>query len=131
MIKMVYAWRDRAELGAERCEEHYRTVHAELARGVYEGFPGFVALTYNRVREARVNDENEAVSHAVTPDFDAFIELWFEDQASFDAALSQPGLDRMFVDHANFMETDIPANIRIYDVDETLVVGRLVLDDQG
>lgn len=123
MIKVVYSWRDRAELGAQQCERHYLSSHVHLAREAFVGTPGFRALVYNRVREARVNHFNARASVAVEHDMDAFIELYFDDLESMDEAFKQPTLTAMFEDHENFMETETAANVHIYFVDETLVAG--------
>jgi uncharacterized protein (TIGR02118 family) len=125
VIKVLYAWRDDPDLGAEACEAHYRANHVRLARAAFDGTPGFVALLYNRVRSAKVNDHNAREGRPVTSDIDAFVELYFTDQASMDAAFAKPELTAMFEDHPNFMETDVEANVRIYEVDELVVWGEL------
>jgi uncharacterized protein (TIGR02118 family) len=125
MIKVVYAWRDRTALGAERCEQHYLSNHVQLARKAFVGTPGFRALVYNRVRETRVNHYNARTSVRVEPEMDAFIELYFDDLESMEQAFKQPTLTAMFEDHENFMETETSANVHIYYVEETLVAGSL------
>jgi uncharacterized protein (TIGR02118 family) len=122
VIKMLYAWRDHPDRTAEECEHHYRTVHMELARRAYTGVPGFRALRYSRVRRHFVNDHNRPEPIEAPPDMDAFVELWFDDRASLEAAFGTPELAAMFDDHVNFMAVDIPANVRIYELDETTIL---------
>ena len=122
MIKMLYAWRDNPALTAEQCESHYRTVHMDLARRAFTGVTGFRALRYNRVRRHSVNDYNQPTAEEAQPDIDAFVELYFDDEATLRAAFARPELAAMFDDHENFMAVDVPANVRIYELDETTVL---------
>ncbi len=84
--------------------------------------PGFRSLTFNRVIRQQVNDYNAREARDVTPDMDAFVELCFDDAATLQAAFARPPLQALFDDHENFMETDVEANIRIYHVDETVIL---------
>jgi uncharacterized protein (TIGR02118 family) len=122
MVKVMFSWKDRPDRTPEECEAHYRKVHMQLAREAFTGVDGFRRLVYNRVRGHRVNDHNNPVSHPAPADFDAFVELWFESPELMAAAMGRPPLDAMFADHVNFMETDAPANIRIYEVDEDVIL---------
>jgi uncharacterized protein (TIGR02118 family) len=124
MIKIVFGWRDDPKRTADECERHYREVHMELARTAYDGAPGFRSLRYNRVRREQVNDYNGREARDVQPDMDAFVELCFEDAESLREAFRNPVLETMFEDHGNFMQTDVAANIRIYHVDETVILER-------
>lgn len=118
MVKMMFSWKDRSDRTAEECEGHYRAVHMGLAREAFDGVEGFRRLVYNRVRSHRVNDFNSPESHPADTDFDAFVELWFDSPELLAQAMGRPPLDAMFKDHVNFMETDIPASTRIYELDE-------------
>jgi uncharacterized protein (TIGR02118 family) len=118
----MYAWRDNPALTAEQCEQHYRTVHMELARRTYTGVPGFRALRYSRVRRHLVNDYNQPVAVETPTDMDAFVELYFDDAETLQAAFTRPELAAMFADHENFMAVDIPANVRVYELDETTIL---------
>ncbi|HEX3947638.1 MAG TPA: EthD family reductase [Acidimicrobiales bacterium] len=122
MVKVMFSWKDRSDRTAEECEAHYRAVHMGLARAAFDGVEGFRRLVFNRVRSARVNDYNHPVSQPAEPDFDSFVELWFDSQELLVEAMGTPPLDAMFEDHVNFMETDIPANIRIYEIDEAVIL---------
>jgi uncharacterized protein (TIGR02118 family) len=124
MIKMMFGWRDRPELSAEQCEHHYRTVHMPMARAAFEGTDGFIAIVFNRVRSAAKNDFNQPERIAVEPDLDGILELYFRDEDSMRAAFAQPQMKRMFEDHPNFMHTETAGNVRIYEVDETVILGR-------
>lgn len=123
-VKYVFGWRDHPDLGAEECERHYRQVHMKMAEQAYDGVDGFVAIVYNRVRSHAVNDYNQAVRYERDPDMDAFCEIFFRDEASLAAAFALPAMKTLFDDHVNFMDVDVPANIRIYAVDETVFIGK-------
>ena len=123
MIKMRFAWRDRPGLSAAQCEEHYRTVHMGLARSAFENVDGFVAVVYERVRGAAVNDFNKPERRAVVPDVDASCDVYFRDEESMRRAFERPQMAAMFEDHENFMDTESLANVRIYDVEETVFLG--------
>jgi uncharacterized protein (TIGR02118 family) len=123
MVKMIFGWRDRPGMTAQDCEAHYRAVHMNLARAALDGVDGFQGLVYNRVRSHQVNDFNQPQAHPEKPDLDAILELYFRDQDSLQAAFGTPALTAMFDDHVNFMDTESPANIRIYTVDETVFFG--------
>lgn len=124
MIKVVFGWKDNPDLSPEECEVHYREVHMDLARECFADVDGFHALVYNRVRSHAVNNFNDPTAVPRDPDLDAFVELFMADQDSMDRAFANPQMTRMFEDHQNFMATDIPANVRIYHVDEDVFFGR-------
>lgn len=123
MIKLRFSWRDRPGMTAEQCEDHYRTVHMNLARAGFDGVDGFLAVVYERVRSAAVNDFNQPERRVVEPDFDAACELYFLDEPSMQQAFQRPQMAAMFADHVNFMDTESPANVRIYEVEETVFFG--------
>lgn len=122
MVKVVFGWKDNPELGSDQCEAHYRAHHMPLAREVFTGADGFRLLRYNRVRAHRVNDYNTPAARPAEPDMDAFVELYFDSATQLEAAMAHPVLRRMFDDHPHFMATGTPANIRIYEVDEEVVL---------
>ena len=124
MIKFLYAWRDNPNRTAAECDAHYRNVHMAMAKQVYTDAEGFVAIAYNRVKKHTVNDNNEPAAIERPSDIDAFVELWFEDRASLEKAFGHPVLAQMFDDHANFMDVEGPANIRVYEVDEDVFFGK-------
>lgn len=123
MIKLVFAWRDHPALGAEACEAHYRANHMALARKAFDGVEGFRALAYNRVRRHFVNDFNRPESIDRPTDIDAWVELYFDSKEQLEAAFGTPEMQALFDDHPNFMDVDIPANVRVYDVDEEVFFG--------
>lgn len=122
MIKMVYAWRDRPGMTAAACEAHYRDTHMRLARAAFADVDGFVSLRFNRVREYRVNDFNQPESREAEADVNSWVELYFENAEKLQAAFARPELAAMFDDHVNFMATDEPENIKIYRVDEEVIL---------
>jgi hypothetical protein len=123
VIKMMFGWRDHPEKSAAECEQHYRAVHMDMARKAFDGADGFIAVVYNRVRGAAVNDFNLPVRREVEPDLDAIVELYFRDEQSMRAAFGRPEMARMFDDHPNFMATESVANVRIYEVEESVFFG--------
>lgn len=124
MIKVMFSWKDNPERTADDCEAHYRAVHLEMARRVFRDADGFKKLVYNRVSGHRVNDYNEREAHPAEPDFDAFIELWFDSTRQLASAMDNPILLEMFADHQNFMDVTTAPNIRIYDLEEEVVLSR-------
>jgi hypothetical protein len=124
MVKTVFSWRDNPALTAQQCEAHYRNVHMALARSTYTDMDGFIALVYNRVRQHSVNDNNQPEARSAPIDVDAYCELWFRDSDSMRRGFDHPGLALMFADHGNFMDIDRPANIHIYEVEETVILGK-------
>jgi hypothetical protein len=120
---MIFGWRDNPSLSPQECEDHYRHVHMKLARACFDGADGFIAVAYNRVRSAAVNDYNQPERREVDPDIDAFCELYFRDAESMQRAFEQPRMRLMFEDHSNFMNTQTRSNVRIYQVDETVFFG--------
>lgn len=123
MLKMIYAWKDHPDRTPEECEAHYRKVHMVLARRLYDGVPGFGALVYNRVRDSFVNDHNRPGRVEADRDVDAWVELYFHDRASFEATAQTLDMRPLFDDHENFMAVDVPASVRVYEVDETVFYG--------
>lgn len=121
---MLFAWRDHPQRTAEECERHYREVHIPLAREAFEAVDGFVAMAYNRVIRHTVNDYNTREAKERESDIDAFLEMWFEDGERLEQAFKHPVLSTMFDDHANFMDVESPANIRVYHVEEDVYLGR-------
>lgn len=123
MIKLVFSWKDHPGRTAEECDEHYRRVHMKLAEAAFDGAAGFGGLVYNRVKDSWVNDFNEPSRVDAEPIADAWVELYFKDRATLEAAFQRPLMHTLFDDHPNFMAVDVPSNIRVYDVDEVLYVG--------
>ena len=123
MLKLVYSWKDHPDRSAEECEAHYRAVHMSLARSLYAGVQGFRGLVYNRVRDSFVNDRNRPARVEADRDVDAWVELYFDDRESFEAAARDKDMSVLFDDHVNFMAVDTPGNIRVYEVDETVFFG--------
>lgn len=123
MIKVVFSWKDRPDLSPEACDAHYRQVHTRLATEAFRGVAGFGGLVYNRVRDSWVNDYNLPERVAAEPVADAWVELYFDDRASLEAAFQRPIMRTLFDDHVHFMAVDTPSNIRVYEVDELVYAG--------
>ena len=123
MIKILFGWSDHPDLTAEECDAHYRATHMQLAREAFEGVDGFHALVYNRVNRHFVNNFNEPGAIERPTDMDSFVELYFRDRESLEAAFGRPQMKALFDDHPNFMQTDVEANVRAYDVEEVVFYG--------
>jgi hypothetical protein len=98
-------------------------VHMDMARTAFDGADGFVAVVFNRVRSAGVNDFNRPERRTVEPDLNSILELYFRDEESMRKAFAHPQMALMFEDHPNFMDTDSEANVRIYEVEESVFFG--------
>jgi len=122
MVKVLFGWKDAPTRSAQECEDHYRSNHMPLAREAYTGADGFRLLVYNRVRSCRVNDHNSPASRPAEAPMDAFVELYFDSMEQLQAAMGHPVLAKMFDDHSNFMATDVPSNVVIYEVDEEVIL---------
>jgi uncharacterized protein (TIGR02118 family) len=123
LIKLVFSWKDHPDRTAEECDAHYRAVHMVMARKAFDGVEGFRALVYNRVNRHFVNDHNRPEPRERESDMDSYVELYFDSREQLERAFGRPELDAMFADHPNFMEVDVPANIRVYDVEEDVYFG--------
>jgi uncharacterized protein (TIGR02118 family) len=123
VIKIVFSWKDHPDKTAEECDAHYRAVHMDLARRAFDGVDGFRALAYNRVNSHFVNDHNRPEPLERPTDMDAFVELYFDSREQLQQAFGTPELAALFADHPNFMEVDVAANIRGYDVEEVVFFG--------
>lgn len=123
MIKLIFCWKNRRDLTPEECDAHYRAVHMEMARQAFDGVDGFRALVFNRVRRHFVNDFNRPEPLERESDIDAYVELYFDSREQLEQAFGKPELAAMFADHPNFMEVDVAANIRAYDVEEDVFLG--------
>ncbi|MBI5090554.1 MAG: EthD domain-containing protein [Actinobacteria bacterium] len=123
VIKLVFSWKNHPDKSAEECDEHYRRVHTELAREAFRGVEGFGGLVYNRVTDAWVNDFNQPARVQAEPIADAWVELYFQDRATLEAAFQRPNMHVLFDDHPNFMAVDGPSNIRVYEVEELAFAG--------
>jgi hypothetical protein len=123
MIKVLFSWKDRPDMSPAECDEYYRRVHTKLASEAFDGVAGFGGLVYNRVKDSWVNDFNVQGRVEAEPVADAWVELYFTDKALLEAAFSRPLVRGLFADHPNFMEVDVPANIRVYEVEELPFAG--------
>lgn len=123
MIKIVTLWKRNPRLTEEECEEHYRTVHTALARKALENVPGFRRYIQNKVVNQTVYNFNDAARpEQVAPEYDRFVELYFDDMASLEKAMAAPEMQACLDDHPNFMDVRIPRSLVIYEVAERTVL---------
>jgi len=126
MIKILLTWNRNPNLTEEQCEEHYLTVHTELAKKALKNGPGLRRYVQNKVVRHTIINYNECDTPIeAKPDFDRFVELYFDNKESMERAFNTPEIKACFDDHKNFMETDTPANLKIYEVVEEIPLERL------
>lgn len=121
MIKFFMSWKDNPNLSKEECEKHYSTVHTELAKKGLKNAPGFRRYVQNRVVSHTVINFNECTNAVeAEPEFDWFAEFYFDSKEDMEKAFSSPEIQACYGDHKNFMDVNIPANIKIYEVIERI-----------
>jgi len=125
MVKVISTWKRNPNLTEEQCEEHYRKVHTELAKKALSKASGLRRYVQNRVVshvQYNYNDMDNPVE--ADPDFDRCVELYFDNREAMEEAFSTPEMKACFDDHKNFMDIDIPANIKVYEVVEEIPIDR-------
>lgn len=121
MYKLLVTWKRNPRIPEEEAERNYLGRHTEMGRAVFNGdVPGFRAYVQNRVVGHWVHDFNRRERRFCEADFDRFIEVYFDDEESLNAAFSSPAMADAFDDHHNFMDTEIEASIHIYEVEEVI-----------
>lgn len=120
MIKLLYTWKDNPDLSPEECDRHYREHHTKLAMQGMAEVPGVRAYVTNRVTRHYVHDYNGLDAREAAPPFDRFVEVYFDDMESIEALFARDHMQAVFEDHPNFMETNVPASMCVYEVDEEI-----------
>ena len=90
--------------------KHWVDVHAPLAHAV----PGLRRYVQNHI----TGERTRADIPATAVEIDGVAELWFDDQAAFEAAARSPEMKALHADGALFI-----GRIRSYVVEEKTVVG--------
>ena len=90
--------------------KHWVEVHAPLAHAV----PGLRRYVQNHI----TGERTRADIPATAVEIDGVAELWFDDQAAFEAAARSPEMKALHADGALFI-----GRIRSYVVEEKTVVG--------
>ena len=90
--------------------KHWVDVHAPLAHAV----PGLRRYVQNHI----TGERTRADIPATAVEIDGVAELWFDDQATFEAAARSPEMKALHADGALFI-----GRIRSYVVEEKTVVG--------
>ena len=124
MIKLVFMWRHHPDMTPEECRTHYRDVHAPLGVACFQDAPGFRGLIQNWVVSHSVHDDNTRPGHAAEAEFDGMVEVYFDDRASMEAAFAGPATAATFADHVNFADVVGPATLKVYELEETIVLQR-------
>lgn len=127
MIKIMSMWKRNPDLTEQQCEDHYRRNHTELAIKALADVPGFIRYAQNKVISQTNIDFNDAdTTRQVEPEYDRIVELYFEDQESFEKAMARPEMMACFNDHPNFMNVKTEKSLVTLEVSEVVV-----LDKQG
>ena len=110
MIKTIGLLTRKDGLTHEQFMKHWVEIHAPLAHAV----PGLRRYVQNHIRGERTRADIPAAAVEI----DGIAELWFDDQATFDAAARSPEMKALHDDGAKFI-----GRIRSYVVDEKVVIG--------
>ena len=94
----------------EQFVKHWVETHAPLAHKV----PGLRRYVQSHIRGERTRADIPATAVEI----DGIAELWFDDQATFDAAARSPEMKALHDDGALFI-----GRIRSYVIDEKTVIG--------
>jgi uncharacterized protein (TIGR02118 family) len=125
MIKFLFSWKNNPNLTEEQCDRHYLTIHTELAKRALKDAPGLIRYVQNKVVRYTIINYNQCDNPIeAKPDFDRFVELYFDDKESMERAFSTPEIKACFDDHRNFMDTSIPESLKIYEVIEGIPLER-------
>ncbi len=110
MIKTVGLLTRKSGWTHERFMQHWVEVHAPLARAV----PGLRRYVQGHIRGERRRADIETTDVEI----DGIAELWFDDQASLEAAARTPEMKALHADGALFI-----GRIKSFVVEEWVVVG--------
>lgn len=121
MVKYLFTWKKKPNRTERECEQHYRTEHTRLAKIALGQIPGFRRYVQNKVLNHTVYNHNQwGRPQEATPEFDRFVELYFDDKEAMIKAFDTPEMRACFDDHVHFMDTGIPANIKVYEIEEVI-----------
>lgn len=109
MIKTVGLLTRKAGWTHEQFVAHWVGVHAPLAHAV----PGLRRYVQNHIREERRRADIETTDVEI----DGIAELWFDDQAAFEAAVKSPEMRALHADGARFI-----GRVKSYIVEEKTIV---------
>ena len=110
MIKSISLLTRKEGLSHEDFVRHWVEIHAPLAHAV----PGLRRYVQNHISGERTRADIPATAVEI----DGIAELWFDDQATFEAATRSPEMKALHDDGAKFI-----GRIRSYVIDEKTVIG--------
>jgi len=110
MIKSISLLTRRPELTHDQFMKHWVEVHAPLALAV----PGLRRYVQNHIEGERTRPDIPATAVEI----DGVAELWFDDQASLEAAARTPEMKALHADGAKFI-----GRIKSYVVEEKFIIG--------
>src|SRR3954453_16375934 len=113
-------WKRNPGRTAEECERHNLDQHTKLALASIQGGSGLRAYVQNRVVGCQGHNFNDPESVEGEPDFDRYVELYFDDPDAMATSLAGADMAAIFADQVNFMDTEIEGSLRVYAVDETV-----------
>lgn len=115
MLKAVVLLKRKEGLTSEQFIDHYENRHVPLVREVLPTIGKYVRNYLDTVSVSAGRQEGDAP----TPYFDVITEIWFDDQAAYDAfvaALSDPEVSgRLQEDEERFLDRSI---VQTYSVQE-------------
>lgn len=124
MIKLVMTWKNNPRRTPEECNDHYVNQHTRLALASIDADSGLRRYVQNKVTSCMWHNFNNPQPEPGDSDFNRYIELYFDDPEAMERSFAETDLGAIFADHENFMDTQIAGSLRVYQVEETVVVDR-------
>lgn len=127
MIKIMCLWKRNPKLTEKQCEDHYLKVHTKMAIEALADAPGFIRYIQNKVvSQTNIDFNNAGTAQQVEPEYDRIVELYFEDQESFEKIMARPEMAACLNDHPNFMNVKTTKSLVNLEVSETVVLDKNV-----
>jgi EthD domain len=115
-------WKNNPRRTPEECESHYVNQHTRLALASIDAGSGLRRYVQNRVTACTWHNFNSPQPELGQADFDRYIELYFDDASAMERSFAETDMSAIFADHENFMDTEIAGSLRVYQIEETVVV---------
>lgn len=119
MIKAIVLLKRKSDLSKAEFIEHYETRHVPLVRRLLPTIGGYSRNYLNLDESPKQHESVYEAGSTPDPYFDVITELWFDDQAAYDAFvghLQDPDVSRQLQeDEARFLDRKV---IQTFPVDE-------------
>ena len=109
MIKLIYCITRKPDLSVEEFQRYWREEHGPIA-GRLPGIRRYV----------QCHTLPELYARDTPPAYDGAAELWFDDMASFRAAMASPELQAAREDERNFIDH---SRVAFFITEEKVIVG--------